>query len=177
MSFSSPSFTLLHVVLSILGVVAGLVMVGGLMCGRRLDGWTGAFLVTTVLTNVTGFLFPFTTFLPSHGVGIVSLVILPVVLAALYWKRLNGVWKTVFVVGSVTALYLNVFVLMVQLFRRVPAMLVSAPKQNEPPFVVTQLLVLVVFLWLGRAARKGFAEAGLGEAPALGASARTAIAN
>jgi hypothetical protein len=110
----------------------------------------------TVLTNVTGFLFPFATFLPSHGVGIVSLLVLPVVLYARYGRQLLGSWRTVYVAGAVSALYLNVFVLMAQLFRRVPAMLASAPTQQEPAFLVTQLLVLGLFVWLGRAAVRGF---------------------
>ena len=88
MPFDLPTFTLLHVVLSLLGIVAGLVVVGGLMAGVRLDGWIGLFLVTTVLTNVTGFGFPFGVLLPSHIVGVVSLIILPVAIAARYWKQL-----------------------------------------------------------------------------------------
>ena len=150
------TFTLIHVVLSLVGIFAGLVVVGGLISGRRLDGWTGLFLATTVLTNVTGFFFPFTTLLASHGVGIVSLVALPVVIAARYWKQLAGPWRNVYVVGSVLVLYLNVFVLLVQLFRRVPALLVSAPTQGEPSFLVTQLLVLAMFVGLGIAAARGF---------------------
>jgi hypothetical protein len=150
------TFTLIHVVLSLIGIFAGLVVAGGLVAGRRLDGWTGVFLTATVLTNITGFGFPFATFLPSHGVGILSLLVLPIVIAARYWKRLTGIWRTVYVVGAVLALYLNVFVLLAQLFLRLPALLVSAPTQKEPPFLVTQLLVLVLFVWLGRAAAKGF---------------------
>jgi len=177
MPISLPTFTLLHVILSVLGIVTGLIVAGGLIAGRRLEGSTATFLVTTVLTNVTGFFFPFTVFLPSHGVGILSLAILPIVIAALYWKQLAGAWRGVFVAGSVTTLYFNVFVLVSQLFRKVPAMLVLAPKQNEPPFLLTHLLVLVVFLWLGRAAWKGFvtpATAGHGGAVA---GARPAVAH
>lgn len=150
------TFTLIHVILSVVGIIAGAVVAGGLVAGRRLDGWTGVFLTTTVLTNVTSFGFPFVKFLPSHGVGIVSLVVLPIVIVARYWKHLAGGWRTVFVVGSVLALYFNVFVLVVQLFHRIPALIVLAPTQSEPPFLVTQLLVLVLFVWLGRAALKGF---------------------
>jgi hypothetical protein len=156
MIFDVTTFTLLHVVLSLVGIFAGLVVVGGLVAGKQLDGWTTVFLVTTVLTSVTGFGFAFVTLLPSHVVGIISLVILPVVIVARYWKHLTGGWRTVYVVGTVLALYLNAFVLIVQLFRRVPALIVAAPTQKEPPFVVTQLLVLVLFVWLGRAALKGF---------------------
>lgn len=159
MLFDITTFTLIHVGLSLVGIFAGLVVVGGLMAGKMLDGWTGLFLVTTVLTNVTGFGFPFVTFIASHGVGVVSLVVLPVVIVARYWKRLTGGWRTVYVVGAVLALYLNVFVLVVQMFRRLPALLVSAPKQTEPPFVISQLLLLVMFVWLGRAALKGYRPA------------------
>ncbi len=156
MIFGLTTFTLIHVVLSLLGIVAGLVVAGGLVAGKRLDGWTGVFLTTTVLTNITGFGFPFVTFLPSHAVAIISLVVLPVVIAARYWKHLMGLWRKVYVVGTVFALYLNVFVLVAQLFLRIPALVVLAPKQNEPPFALTQLLVLVLFVWLGRAALRGF---------------------
>jgi len=152
------TFTLLHVVVSLVGIFAGCVVAGGLVAGRRLDGWTGVFLVTTIATSVTGFGFPFVTFLPSH-VGIISLVLLAAVIVARYVKQLNGAWRNVYVVGTVLALYLNVFVLLVQLFRRLPALIVAAPKQQEPPFLVTQLLVLGLFVWLCRAAVKGFSAA------------------
>jgi hypothetical protein len=154
--FNIITFTLVHTVLSLIGIFAGLVVVGGLVAGQRLDGWTGTFLVTTVLTNVTGFGFPFVTFLPSHGVAILSLLILPLVIYARYGKHLGGSWRGVYVVGAVLALYLNVFVLIVQLFRRLPALIAAAPTQKESPFVVTQLLVLAMFVWLGRAALQRF---------------------
>ena len=156
MIFDITTFTVIHVVLSLVAIFAGLVVVGGLLAGERLDGWTGLFLVTTVLTNVTGFGFPFVIFMASHGVGIFSLLILPVVIFARYRKQLTGAWRLVYVVGSVLVLYLNVFVLLVQLFRRVPALLVSAPTQTEPAFLVTQILVLALFVWLGIAAVKRF---------------------
>ncbi len=173
MIFDIVTFTLVHVVLSLVGIFAGLVVAGGLVAGKRLDGWTGVFLVTTVLTNVTGFGFPAASFIASHAVGVISLVVLPVVVAARYWKRLAGAWRPVYAVGSVLALYLNVFVLMVQLFRRVPALLVTAPTQKEPPFLLTQLLVLALFIWLGREAVRGFRA----ETPSVaGAQVRTAPA-
>jgi hypothetical protein len=156
MLFGLVTFTLMHVLLSLAGIFAGLVVAGALVSGRRLDSWTGVFLTTTVLTNVTGFFFPFVALLPSHIVGAVSLVILPLTIAAYYWKRLEGGWRTVYVVSAVTALYLNAFVLLAQLFRRVPALIAAAPTQKEPPFVVSQLLVLSLFLWLGVAALRGF---------------------
>ena len=158
MHFDIITFTLLHVVLSLVGIIAGLVVVGGLVCGRRLDGWTGTYLATTFLTNLSGFGFPFVKLLPSHGVGVLSLILLPVVIWARYGKQLAGGWRRVYVAGAMTALYLNVFVLVAQLFRRVPALIVLAPKQQEPPFALTQLLVLALFIGLGRAAWRGFAE-------------------
>src|SRR6184192_324288 len=150
MIFGLTTFTLIHVVLSLVGIA------GGLVAGRRLDGWTGVFLVTTVATSVTGFGFPFVAFLPSHAVGIISLVVLAAVIVARYVKHITGAWRGIYVGGTVLALYLNVFVLLVQLFRRLPALIVAAPKQQEPPFLVTQLVVLALFVWLGRAAVKGF---------------------
>jgi hypothetical protein len=150
------TFTLIHVVLSLVGIFAGLVVAGGLVAGKRLDGWTGLFLVTTVLTSVTGFGFPFVSFLPSHAVGVLSLLLLCAVILARYAKGLAGGWRRAYVVGAVLALYLNVFVLLNQLFRRIPALIVAAPSQKEPPFLVTQLVVLALFIWLGRAAVKGF---------------------
>ncbi len=141
---------------SVVGIVAGLVVAGGLVSGRRPDRWTGLFLVATLLTNASGFAFPFVTFMPSHALGILSLLILPVVIAARYWRQLEGGWRTVYVVGSVAVLYFNVFVLIAQLFRRFPALIVLAPKQMEPPFLVTQFIVMGLFIWLGIAAVRGF---------------------
>jgi hypothetical protein len=165
MIFGLTMFTLIHVVLSLVGIFAGLVVAGGLLAGQRLDGWTGLYLTTTVLTNVTGFGFPFTTLQPSHIVGVISLVVLAVVLVARYGKNLMGPWRSVYVVGAVLALYLNVFVLIVQLFRRLPALIAAAPTQKEPPFVITQLLVMALFVGLGFAAAKRFR-------PAVGAPSR-----
>jgi hypothetical protein len=156
LGLSITTFTLLHVGVSLLAIVAGLVAVGGLAAGARLDGWTGLFLATTFLTNASGFFFPFAGFLPSHGVGVLSLVLLPVVLWARYRAVLAGGWRRTYVVLATVLLWLNVFVLISQLFRRLPALIVLAPKQQEPPFLLTQLVALAVFVWLGRAAVKGF---------------------
>lgn len=158
--FGLPMFTLLHVVLSIAGIVAGLVVVGGLMAGTRFEGWNRTFLATTVLTNVSGFLFPFNRLLPSHILGGISLVILPLAIAALYWKHLAGPWRRIFVIATVAALYFNVFVLLVQLFQKFPLLVVVAPTQQSPAFGVTQLLVLALFVVLGRAAVRGYAAGG-----------------
>jgi hypothetical protein len=156
MIFDLPMFTLIHVVISVLGIIAGLVVVGGHMAGARLDRWTAFFLATTILTSVTGFGFPFTRVLPPHIVGALSLVVLAVCLVARYGKRLEGRWRGTYVITAVAALYLNVFVLVVQLFTRTPPLAQLAPTQQEPPFAATQALVLVLFIGLGWAALRGF---------------------
>ena len=156
MIFDLPMFTLIHVVISVLGIITGLVVVGGLMAGARMDGWTAFFLATTILTSVTGFGFPFTKVSPPHVVGAISLVVLAVCLAARYWKQLEGRWRATYVVTAVAALYLNVFVLVVQLFAKTPALAQLAPTQQEAPFAVTQALVLALFVWIGWAAVRGF---------------------
>jgi hypothetical protein len=158
LGLSFGAFTFLHVMLSIAGIVAGLYVVGGLASGKRLDGWIGVFLVTTLLTNITGFLFPFRVLMPSHILGGISLVVIPVCMYALYGKRLEGSWRKIFVITAVTALYFNVFVLMAQLFAKVPGLIVISPTQQSPAFGATQLVLLVVFVVMGRAARRGFAS-------------------
>jgi hypothetical protein len=126
------------------------------MAGARMDGWTAFFLATTILTSVTGFGFPFTKVSPPHVVGAISLVVLAVCLAARYWNQMEGGWRTTYVVTAVAALYLNVFVLVVQLFAKTPALAQLAPTQQEAPFAVTQALVLALFVWIGWAAVRGF---------------------
>jgi len=153
---SVTTYTLLHTVLSLVGIVAGLVVAGALATGTRLDRWAVVFLVTTVLANASGFGFPFVKLLPSHIVGAVSLMVLAGVIVADYIKHLAGAWRTTYAVGVVLATYLNVFVLVAQLFKRIPVLFVAAPTQSEPPFALTQALVLVLFVWLGVAAVKGF---------------------
>ena len=159
MIFSITSFTLIHVLLSVVGILSGAVVAGGLAGGRHLERWSILFLVTTIATSATGFGFPFVTFLPSHAVGILSLVVLPVVIVAHYVKHFDGPWRRVYACGVVFATYLNVFVLVVQLFRRIPALIAAAPTQSEPPFALTQALVLALFIWLGIVADKGFRPA------------------
>jgi hypothetical protein len=149
------AFTLFHVVLSLVGIGAGLVVAYGLLTSKRLDGWTKLFLVTTALTSITGFLFPVHKFLPSHGVGIVSLIILAFAILARYRFDLAGGWRRTYAITAVIALYLNVFVLIVQLFMKVPALKGIAPTQSEPPFQLAQLGALLVFALIGvRAAMK-----------------------
>lgn len=150
------TFTTVHVVLSLVGIFSGFVVLIGLLAGKRLDGWTALFLATTVLTSVTGFLFPVDHFLPSHGVGIISLVVLAVAILARYAFHLAGAWRWISVVGAVVALYLNDFVAIVQAFQKVPALKAMAPTQSEPPFLVTQLAVMALCIALGIAAVKRF---------------------
>jgi hypothetical protein len=153
---TTSTFTLVHVVISLVGIASGLVVVFGLLAGKRLDGWTALFLATTVATTVTGFGFPFDHLLPSHKVGIISLVVLLVAILARYAFHLTGAWRRTYVISAVAALYFNVLVLVVQAFLKVPALHALAPKQTEPPFLVTQLLVLVLFVVIGIMAAKRF---------------------
>jgi hypothetical protein len=144
------------VLISLVGIVSGLLVVYGLIKGQRFDGGTAIFLATTVLTSLTGFLFPFTHLLPSHIVGIISLVVLAVAIVARYPLHLAGAWRSIYVVSAVLALYLNVFVLVVQSFLKIPPVHALAPTQKEPPFLVVQLIVLAIFIVLGVFAVKGF---------------------
>jgi len=147
--FSNLSpFTKLHVVISLIGIVSGLVVMFGLLVGRRLYGWTELFLISTLLTSMTGFFFPFHGVTPAIVVGIISLVLLAVAIVARYARHLAGAWRWIYVVTAMISLYLNVFVLIVQLFQKVPALKALAPTQSEPPFVVVQLVVLALFVVL-----------------------------
>jgi hypothetical protein len=149
-------YTILHVVISLVGIASGLVVMYGLFTGRRLDGWTLLFLATTVATSVTGFGFPVHQFLPSHGVGILSLIVLTAAILARYIFHLKGAWRRVYVVGAAAALYLNVFVGIVQAFQKVPALKAMAPTQSELPFKLTQLVVITLFVGLTIIAAKRF---------------------
>jgi hypothetical protein len=139
-------FTAVHVLISLIGIFSGFVVLYGLLSARQFDGWTSWFLWTTVLTSVTGYFFPYHGFKPSYVVGAISLVVLAIALVALYRKHLAGGWRTTFVISSLMALYLNVFVLIVQLFRRVPALNALAPTQTEMPFKIAQLVALLFFV-------------------------------
>jgi len=143
------TFTLVHVGISLAAILSGFVVLCGMLAAKRLDGWTAIFLVTTVLTSATGFFFPFHGVTPAIVVGIISLLVLAVAIFARYVRRLAGMWRKTYVVTPVVALYLNVFVLIVQAFQKIPALKNIAPTQNDAPFKVTQLVVLVTFLVLG----------------------------
>lgn len=143
------TLTLIHVLISLVGIASGLVMIGGWLASRQLCGWTLIYLVTTIATSVTGFLFPIKGVTPGIILGVLSLLVLAVSLFALIVKRNAGKWLIVFAVTATFALYLNFFVLIVQLFMRVPALHELAPTQGEPPFIVSQIIVLAMFLALG----------------------------
>jgi hypothetical protein len=150
------TLTLVHVLISLVGIVSGFVVVFGLLAAKRLDGWTAIFLISTVLTSVTGFLFPVHKLLPSHIIGIISLLVLAVAIFARYVHQLAGAWRWIYVVTATLALYFNVFVLVVQSFLKVPALKAMAPTQSEPPFAIAQGLVLLQFIVLGTLAVKRF---------------------
>jgi len=156
LGLTTSTFTLVHVLLSLVGIGSGLLVAYGMLLGKRFDGATAIFLLTTVLTSLTGFLFPFEHLLPSHVVGVISLVALAIAILARYALHLAGAWRSIYVVCAVLALYLNVFVLVVQVFLKVPAVHALAPTQKEPPFLVVQLIVMALFVVLGIFAVKKF---------------------
>ena len=156
MIFGMPPFTFVHVLLSLIGILSGLVVLNGLLGSKRVPGWTFWILVSTIATSATGFFLPADRLLPSHIVGIISLVFLAIALLALYSFRLSGAWRWIYVVTAIISLYLNVFVLVAQSFLKVPALHALAPTQQEPPFAIAQGIVLVVFLGLGILAVRRF---------------------
>jgi hypothetical protein len=154
LGMSLDTFTLVHVLISLVGIGAGFGVLFGLLNSVASGAWTALFLAATVLTSATGFMFPFAGFLPSHGVAAISVVLLAVALFAIYGRRLAGPWRGIYVVTALLALYLNVFVLIVQMFLRFPALHALAPQGSELPFAITQGVVLAVFIALIVAAMK-----------------------
>jgi len=150
------TFTRLHVVISLIGIGSGLAVVFGMVAGRLRDGWTTLFLLSTALTSLTGFGFPFDHLLPSHKVGIVSLVVLAIVIVAGSRAHRGGYWRWIYPIGCVIALYLNVFVLIVQAFQKIPSLKTLAPTQSEPPFQIAQGAALVLFVVLAILAVRKF---------------------
>ena len=150
------TYTIVHVVISLAGIASGLIVMAGLIKGKYLAGWTALFLATTVATSVTGFLFPFHHLLPSHIVGIISLVVLAVAITACYGLHLAGAWSRAYVICATIALYFNVFVAVAQAFQKVPALKAIAPTQSSPPFAIAQLVVMALFIWIGIKAAKNF---------------------
>jgi hypothetical protein len=137
-------YTIIHTLISLVAIFTGFVVVFGMLAGHRLDGWTKWFLVTAVATTITGFFFPFHGFMPAIGLGIISLPFLALTIFARYPKHLAGPWRWIYVIGAVICLYFNLFVLVVQAFEKIPALHALAPTQSEPPFKLTQLIVLLV---------------------------------
>jgi hypothetical protein len=152
---SLATYTAVHVIISLIGIASGLIVLAGLLRGQLLTMWNGLFLITTVLTSVTGFGFPYTKPTPGIILGILSLIVLAIAIFALYGRRLNGSWRRTYVITAMIALYFNVFVLVAQIFEHVPAFHALAPTQTKGPFKIAQLLLLVAFAVLtGAAARR-----------------------
>jgi len=149
LGMSTSTFTEVHVVLSLIGIFSGIIVLFGMFSAKRLAGWTALFVVSTVLTSVTGFFFHSEHFGPPHVVGVISLVVLAVAILARYVYRLAGPWRWIYVGSAVVALYLNVFVGVVQAFQKLPSLSRLAPTQSEPPFFVAQLIVMAIFVLLG----------------------------
>src|ERR1700722_1267669 len=143
------AFTIFHVVLSLVGIGSGFAVIYGLLTSKQAGFSTKLFLTTTAATSVTGFLFPFHGFTPALGTGILSSIVLLFAALAIYRYRLVGGWRRTYAITSVIALYLNVFVLIVQLFLKVPSLREIAPTQAEPPFQIAQLITLLVFMTIG----------------------------
>ena len=149
LGMSVGAFTLLHLIISIVAIGSGLIVIGGMFASARLSVTTAAFLFTTALTSITGFLFPIIGFTPALGTGVVACIVLVIALIALYGKRLVGAWCWIYVIAAVVSVYLNVFVFVVQSFTKVAALNALAPTQSEPPFAAAQGLTLAIFIVLG----------------------------
>jgi hypothetical protein len=153
-----PQFTTLHVLISFVGIVAGLIALPAIARGHVLPRANVIFLWLTLLTSLTGFLFPIVAFTPALGVGIFSTLILAVALWAWYGRKLAGRAGAIYAIAATIGLWLNLFVLVVQSFLKVPALNALAPNGNEPPFAAAQGALLIAMLALGyfafRASRK-----------------------
>lgn len=156
LGLTTATYTAVHVILSLIGIGTGLIVMFGLIGGKRLDGWTALFLATTAATSLTAFGFPNEHVTPGIVVGIISLVALALAIVARYARHLAGAWRGTYVVSAMIALYLNVFVAIVQSFEKVPALNALAPKGSEPPFLITQVLVMALFVALSILAGKRF---------------------
>jgi hypothetical protein len=156
MILGMTTFTAVHVLLSLIGILSGLVVLFGLLTAKPMNGWTLVFLATTLATSVTGFFFPIHGFTPALGVGILSMFLLAVTIAARYGFDLAGAWRWIYIVGAVAALYFNSFVLVVQSFLKIPVLHTLAPTGSEPAFTLTQGIVLVFYLVSGFLAIKRF---------------------
>jgi hypothetical protein len=156
LGMSIAAFTTLHVVISLIGIATGFIVAFGMIGARRLPLWNAVFLVTTALTSLTGFLFPFKGVTPGIVIGILSILILIVAVVALYSKHLSGGWRGTYVITAMLAQYFNFFVLIVQSFEKIPSLHALAPTGSEAPFKIVQLLVLILFVALTVFAFKRF---------------------
>ena len=147
--FDLSNYTIAHVVISLIAIAAGFVVACGMLGSNRMEGWTALFLFATVLTSLTGFGFPFERVLPSHVVGVLSLVALLIAILGYYLYRLAGAWRWIYVVAALVALWFNVFVLIVQAFQKISFLQPLAPTQSEPAFQIAQGAALVVFIVMG----------------------------
>ncbi|MEK9970047.1 MAG: hypothetical protein VW600_12985 [Ferrovibrio sp.] len=150
------ALVIIHTALSLIAIAFGIVVLADLLRGRDSGRVAALFLATAVLTSATGFLFPFTQLLPSHVTAIVALLVLALTIPARYRFGLTGLWRGVYAGGSVASLFLLVFVLIAQTFAKVPALRALAPTQTEPPFAVTQIVALAIFIILGLLAVRRF---------------------
>src|ERR1700726_3201591 len=148
LGMSLSTFTTVHAIISLIAIVSGIIVMFGLLGSRLMPGLTAIFLLFTILTSVTGFLFPFEKLLPSHMVGILSLVLLAIACIALYIMNLAGAWRWIYALTAMAALYLNVFVLVIQSFLKIGPLHALAPSvpPSEPPFAVVQGIILVFFV-------------------------------
>ncbi len=153
---SLATYTLIHVIISLIGIGSGLIVLFGMFGSKRLDGMTALFLATTALTSLTGFGFPFEHMTPGIVLGILSLVVLAIAIPARYSFRMAGKWRSIYVITAVIALYFNCFVLVVQSFQKVSALHALAPQGSEPPFAIAQGILLVLFIVAGTLAVKRF---------------------
>lgn len=156
LGLSLATFTIVHVLISLVAIATGVVVVAGMFGANRVSGWTAVFLIFTLLTSLTGFLFPIKAFTPALGTGLVSTVVLLIALGALYGANLHGAWRWIYVVCAVVALYLNVLVLIVQSFQKVPPLHDLAPTGSETPVLVAQAIALVLFVGAGILAVRRF---------------------
>jgi hypothetical protein len=156
LGLSVHTFTVIHVLISLVGIVAGVIVAFAMVQGKSVPGWTALALLALILTSVTGFFFHDPTFTPAEGVGVISLVVLAVAVIALYFLHLTGIWRWIYVITAMVAIYLNVFVGVIQAFEKIGFLEALAPHQTEPPFVVAQVVVLAIFVVLGFGALRKF---------------------
>jgi hypothetical protein len=171
---SLATYTLIHEIISLVGIFSGLIVLFGMFSGKRLDGMTALFIATTALTSITGFGFPFQHVTPGIILGVLSLLVLAITIPARYTFHMAGKWRSTYVITAVIALYFNCFVLIAQSFLKIPALHALAPKGNEPPFAIAQLVLLVLFIVAGiRAVKKFHFEPNTAAASAAQASSKS----